>query len=122
MPFLIPAHYHMVLNTGVLGIEEASDVIVNLVNRLITPEKEAAGQAKIDELICAQRLVNSLIFEHKLNINFLHAVNQDGVITLQGVADSGAVVEKAVSISKKILPDYRVESAISVVQDFKTYP
>jgi len=117
-----PSQYHMVLNTGYLNVEEASDVIVNLVKNTITPEKEAAGKARIEELICAQRLVNSLVFEHKLNINFLHASNQNGVITLQGVADSTAVVEKAVSAARKILPDYKIESAISIVQDFKTYP
>lgn len=117
-----PAHYHMVLNTGLLNIEEASDIIVNLVKTKITAEKESEGKKRIDELICAQRLVNSLIFEHKLNINFLHASNENGVITLQGVADSNAVVEKAVSAARKILPGYRINSAISIVQDFKTYP
>ncbi|MCR4627336.1 MAG: cytidylate kinase-like family protein [Treponema sp.] len=117
-----PIHYHMVLNTGFLGVNEASDVIVNLVRNTITPEKEIAGKKRIDELICAQRLVNSLVFDYKLNINFLHAINENGVITLQGVADSGAVVEKAVTAAKTILPNYKIESAISIVQDFKTYP
>ena len=117
-----PSYYHMVLNTGLLSIEEASDIIVSLVKNNITSEKEKAGKKRIDELICAQRLVNALIFEHKLNINFLHAANENGVITLQGVADSNAVVERAVAVARKILPDYKIESGISVVQDFKTYP
>ena len=117
-----PALFHMVLNTGVLDVESASDIIVNLVKNNITAEDEAAGKAKIADLICAQRLVNTLIFEYKLNINFLHAKNENGVITLQGVADSSAVVEKALAVSKKILPGYKIESGISVVQDFKTYP
>ena len=114
--------FHLVLNTGLFGVEEASDIIVDLIKRAITSEKELAGKKRIQERICAQSLVNSLIFEYKLNINFLHAENENGVIVLQGVADSSAVVEKALSVSRKILPDYKIESAISIVQDFKTYP
>ena len=33
-----------------------------------------------------------------------------------------AVVEKAVAVSSSIMEGYIVESAISVVQDFKSYP
>ena len=117
-----PSYYHMVLNTGLLSIEEAAEIIVNLVNTTITPEKEKAGKKRVDELICAQKLVNALVFEHKLNINFLHAANENGIITLQGVADSNAVVDKALTAARKILPDYKISSAISIVQDFKTYP
>lgn len=117
-----PSHFHMVLNTGLFDVEAASDIIADLVKRTITPEKEAAGKKKIEELLVAQRLVNSLIFEYKLNINFLHASIDGKKIVLQGVADSTAVVEKALAIALKVLPDYVVTSAVSIVQDFKTYP
>lgn len=67
----------------------------------------------------AQHLVNTLVFKYKLNINFLHAVVVDGKIVLQGVADSSAIVEKAIVLAQKEEPDYKIESTISVVQDFK---
>lgn len=117
-----PSHFHMVLNTGLLDIDATSNIIADLVKTSITQEKEAAGKKKLDELICAQRLVNTLIFEYKLNINFLHASINDKAIILQGVADSTAVVEKALAISAKVLPEHSITSAISIVQDFKTYP
>ena len=114
--------FHLVMNTGILDINSGSDVIVNLVNTLITPELEATGKKKLDELLVAQHLVNTLIFKHKINISFLKAVVTDAQIVLQGVADSSALVEKAISISKELMPNYTVESAISIVQDFKSYP
>ena len=41
---------------------------------------------------------------------------------MQGVADSSAIVEKAVVLAQKELSDYKIQSTISVVQDFKAYP
>ena len=40
---------------------------------------------------------------------------------LHGVADSQAIVEKAINQAANILPTYKIESSISVVQDFKAY-
>jgi cytidylate kinase len=117
-----PALFHMVLNTGLLDIAAAVSVIAGLVRHAVTPEKEAAGKAKIEDLLKAQRLVNSLIFEYKLNINFLTAVIHGKTIVLQGVADSAALSEKAITAATSLAPGYTVESAISVVQDFKAYP
>jgi cytidylate kinase len=117
-----PALFHLVINTGLVDIITVVKVIANLVKNTVTPEKEVASKAKIDDLLKAQRLVNTLVFEHKLNINFLHAVINGSTIILQGVADSAALSEKAVSIASSLMSGYTVESAISVVQDFKAYP
>ncbi len=117
-----PSHFHLVVNTGLLDVETVSTMMADLVKKTITPEKEAAGKVKIAELLQAQRLVNTLVFDFKLNINFLHAVISGKKVTLQGVADSTALVEKAVAVASRELPDYKIESAISVVQDFKAYP
>jgi cytidylate kinase len=117
-----PVLFHFVLNTGLVDIITAVNVISSLIKNVVSPEKEAAGKAKVEDLLRAQRLVNALIFEHKLNINFLHAVIHDKTIILQGVADSAALSEKAVAVASSLMAGYTVESAISVVQDFKAYP
>ena len=117
-----PSHYHLVMNTGLLDVDSATETIVHFCKQIITKEKEDAGKKKLEELVKAQHLVNKLIFEHKISISFLKAVITDNRIILQGVADSIAAVEKAVGISSEIMQGYVVESAISVVQDFKSYP
>ncbi|AEE17539.1 AAA family ATPase [Treponema brennaborense] len=117
-----PDHFHLVMNTGVLDIEAASSIITGLCAHIVTPQKEAEGKKKIAELLAAQRLVNALVFEHKLNINFLKAVICGDKVILQGVADSSALAEKATAIASTLMKGYTVESAISVVQDFKAYP
>ncbi len=114
--------FHMVLNTGVFDKDTASNMLAQMTKDLITPQMEKAGSKKIAELLEAQKLVNTLIFEHKVSINFLHAVINEDTVTLQGIADSGVMVEKAISITKEIMAGKNVESAISIVQDFKAYP
>ena len=116
-----PSHFIMVMNTGLLDVESAANMIVSIVKGYITPEKEDAGKKKLEQLLQCQHLVNKLIFEYKLNIEFLRAVMDDGVITLQGIADSSVLVERALKISSVEFPNYTIKSAISVVQDFKPY-
>ena len=102
--------------------EEAASTIASLVPQIVTPDLEVKGKKRLEELTQAQKVVNELIFVHKLNINFLKAVISGNVITLQGVAESSAISERAISIAKEMMPDMQVVSAISIVQDFKAYP
>ena len=117
-----PALFHLVINTGMLDVESAAVMIAETVKSTITPEKEAAGQRRVDDLLIGQRIVNMLVFDYHLNISFLRAGIKDKKVTLQGIADSTAIVDRAMAIASSELPGYTVESAISVVQDFKAYP
>ncbi len=116
-----PAFFHAVYNTGLLSIDETAGLIAELVKKHISSEQEAEGEKAIHQLITAQRMVNKLYFNYKVNIEFMHAIIEDKLITLHGVADSPAVVEKALQIIKQELPDYDAKSAVSIVQDFKTF-
>lgn len=117
-----PSHFHLTLNTGIIDVEKAALIIDNLRKTLITPEKEKQGIEKIKSLYEAQKLVNTLVFDYKLNIIFLKAVINDDVVVLHGVSDSAAVAEKAITIVSGLVPEKKVESCISIVQDFKAYP
>ena len=115
------SHYMLTINTGILEQEEVVKQIVNFVKYFSDPEKEALGKKRIENMLKAQDLTNKLLFEYKLNINFLRAIIDDEgtSITLQGVADSQAVVDRAVTLAAKILPSCTIKSAVNIVQDFK---
>lgn len=115
------SHYMLTINTGILEPEEVVKQIVNFVKYFSAPEKEALGKKSIENMLKAQDLTNKLLFEYKLNINFLRAIIDDEgtSITLQGVADSQAVVDRAVTLAAKILPSCTIKSAVNIVQDFK---
>ena len=116
-----PQNYTAVLNTTVLDCEAASDVILALSKALINEKSEHEGKEKIEKMLKAQKLINQLIFDYKVKIEFLHAVIEDKTVILQGVSDSIATVEKATRLAAEILPDYKIQSAISVIHDFKAY-
>lgn len=115
------SHYMLTINTGILEQEEVVKQIVNFVKYFADPEKEALGKKRIENMLKAQDLTNKLLFEYKLNINFLRAIIDDEgtSITLQGVADSQAIVDRAVTLAAKILPSCTIKSAVNIVQDFK---
>ncbi len=114
--------YHAVFNTGSLDMETVARSLETMVADFTTIEKEDAGMSRIEDLLIAQRIVNMLIFDYGLAISFLHAAVDGKKMVLHGVADSAAMAEHAVTIAQSELPSYRVESAISVVQNFKAYP
>lgn len=116
-----PSHFLMVLNTGVFEEKDAAGAISTILNSYTNPEKEAKGKEKLKDLLKCQHLVNKLVFEYKLNIEFLRAVIDGENLTLQGVADSAILVERAIRIASEEHPEFKVTSAISVVQDFKAH-
>ncbi len=113
------SHFLMVINTGVFTADSASELICGMMKNFINSEKEAAGKERLTELLKCQHLVNKLVFEHHLAIEFLRAVIKDGGVVLQGVTNSAVIVERALHIASETLPEYSISSAISVVQDFK---
>lgn len=116
-----PSHYQLTVNTSRVSLENTVALISGFVKNSVTEEKEQAGNRKIADMYRAQLLVNELFFNQKLNINFLHAAVDNDVFVLQGVTDSAATVEKALSIASSIISDREVRSDISIVQNFKPY-
>jgi len=117
-----PVHFHMVLNTGLFNAHSAAVVLSEMCKKLISPEAEKQGAQKIKEMLSAQYVVNKLVFDCKLNINFLRAVINGNTLTLHGVAESAVLAEKAVQVAAELMKDKEIMSCISVVQDFKSYP
>ena len=111
----------MVLNTGYLPIEDCAELIATYVKTIITPEKDDLGTKKVEDMLLCQKIINKLVFEHQVNIEFVHGEIEDNTFILQGVSQSEGVVEQALRIIKKELPDYQVKSAVSVIHDFKSF-
>lgn len=114
-------NYHMVLNTGYLPIEDCAELIATYAKTIITPEKDDLGTKKVEDMLLCQKIINKLVFEHQVNIEFVHGEIEDNTFILQGVSQSEGVVEQALRIIKKELPNYQVKSAVSVIHDFKSF-
>jgi len=118
--------FHFVINAGLMDIDTISDVISISLKKIMTEEREKEGMRCINELLIGQKIVNILVFEYQLDINFLRAtITEDEmknkIVTLYGIAESSSIVERALSIVSKEFNEYKIKSEISVVQDFKAY-
>ncbi|ULQ59359.1 cytidylate kinase family protein [Brucepastera parasyntrophica] len=116
-----PSIYDMVLNTASITAEQAAKIVANACENSIDPKASSVGLKLIADRLVAQRIVNHLAFDLKLPIHFLEATTADEEIVLHGVADSPAVIEKAVSIAQSMAAGKKITSGISIVQEYKTY-
>ena len=116
-----PSNFDMVLNTGIMSIPACAQVISDYTKIKITPDDEKAGQIKVAQLLKAQEVVKKLIFEYKIRIEFLHVTIEDNAAVLYGVTNSNVIVEQALKIIRQELPEYEVKSAVSIVQEYKTF-
>ena len=116
------SNYHMVLNTDNISAETGAQIIQHSCEATLLEKEAAEGVVRIGELLLAQKIVNHVVFDLKIPIHFLEATTNATEIVLHGVADSSAVIDKAVSVARSMAPDKKIVSGISIVQDYKSYP
>ena len=73
-------------------------------------------------MLLAQKIVNHIVFDLQIPVHFLEATASSTEITLHGVADSAAVIDKVLETARAMAPDKKILSGISIVQDYKSYP
>ena len=116
-----PTNFHMLLNTGTVSINDCANIIADFTKAHITPTKESEGSKLVEEMLKAQSVVNKLIFDYKIGIDFLHAAIEEGTFVLYGVTDAPGLVEQALEIVRKELPGLPTKSSVSIVHDFKQF-
>lgn len=117
-----PVHFHFIINTGFIDTETGAALLTDYIRLFDTIDKEQEGKLKLRNLLAAQHLVNKMVFEYNIAIEFLRAVIIGKTVTLYGVADSTLVVERALHIAAEQFPGYEIQSSISIIQNFKAYP
>lgn len=116
-----PANYDMTLNTGKMDIEKCVNLISDYVKIKVSQKEELESKEKLQNLLLAQNVVLKLIFEYKVKIEFVHIEIEDKTAILYGVCNSQAIVEQALQIMRRELPEFEAKSAVSVVQEIKSY-
>jgi cytidylate kinase len=117
-----PGNYHLSLNTGQLHPAAGAEIIKSLRDRVLNPELEARGQARLQDLILGQQVKHHVIYEREVPVHFLEAMVSNNRVSLYGVANSQSLVEAALSAAREAAPDAAVQSEIQVVQEFSVMP
>ena len=115
------SNFHMILNTGLIELPKCAQIIADFTKSNIDAQKEAEGTKVVSQMLEAQAVVNKLIFDYKIKIEFMHAVIEDNTFVLYGVTDAPGLIEQALNVAKEMLPKYQVKSSVSIVHDFKQY-
>lgn len=114
--------YNLILNSDTITPETAAKVIAETCRLTIDSNQERIGLERMTELLLAQRIVNHIVFDLQIPVHFLEATATSTEITLHGVADSSAVIERVLETARAMAPDKKILSGISIVQDYKSYP
>ncbi len=108
------------INTSLIPPDMFVDMLMAGIQQNGSPEVEKAGEKRVQELIVAQKISNSLIFEHKLPIDELWVRVKGKELIMYGLSSSSAIVERAVTIINSEYPGYEISSKIRCVQDFRS--
>ncbi len=107
---------------GRISPTDAAAIIDRCRSVMVTEKAEAAGKARIGELILGQRVATEIIYGRKIPLHFLEASASGGKVTLHGVSNTQAAIEAAMEAAKSVPGVERVESAIQIVQEFTVMP
>ena len=116
------SEYNLVINTGHISPLQAAEIIKYGFEKTVSKEEAASGDKRLKELLLAQRIVNHISFDLKLQIYFLEADISKDEIILHGVADNAGLIQKAIDVAQEMSEGRKVSSAISMVNEYKPFP
>lgn len=116
------SEYNLVINTGHITPLQAAEIIKYGFEKTVSKEEAASGDKRLKELLLAQRIVNHISFDLKLQIYFLEADISKDEIILHGVADNAGLIQKAIDVAQEMSGGRKVSSAISMVNEYKPFP
>jgi hypothetical protein len=117
-----PCSYDLVLNTDRINPETGAAVISDACKTTVSDKSAKEGLRQIGERLEAQKIVNHIVFDLQIPVHFLEATVKDEIITLHGIADSSAVIERVLDVARSLVPGKEITSGISLVHDYKAYP
>ena len=115
-----PNNYTLTITTNENKINLLADMLAAMIKNYETEELNLLGMKKIHELRINQKIINMLVIENKLPITDLNIKGEKRNLTLTGLAESSAQVERALDLIKLEYPDLNITSEIQCVQDIRT--
>ena len=117
-----PGNYHLTLNTGIFRPADCAEIVMQLKDRIFTPEAEAKNAARLKELILEQRIKQYIMHEKEIPVHFLEITVSDGIVNLYGVANSQTLVDATVSAAIEAAGELEVQNEIQIVREYNVIP
>ena len=97
-----PSNYDISINTDKLSVDSICAMVKGLVEELDKDNYKAAQEKKLKELYIAQKAVNTVLYEEKIDVNFLEVGIVDGKAVIQGSTGTEDEIVKAGEIVKNV--------------------
>ncbi|NLF94603.1 MAG: BON domain-containing protein [Oligosphaeraceae bacterium] len=112
-----PTEYQLVLNTACFSAEQCVEMLLSCSRQLIGPEQEAAGHQQLQDRILAQNIIESIIFQKNIPVQFLEVQCSNGTATLFGVVSSPNIARAAEEATQAVSGVKAVDNRIQVVRE-----
>ncbi|MBO7430665.1 MAG: cytidylate kinase family protein [Spirochaetia bacterium] len=97
-----PSNYDISINTDRLSIDSICIMIKSMIEELDKNNYKRAQAQKLKELYISQKAVNTVLYEEKIDANFLEVSIEDGKAVVRGSAGTEDEILKVVDIVKKV--------------------
>ena len=97
-----PSNYDISINTDKLSVDSICAMVKGLVAELDKDDYRAAQEKKLKELLISQKAVNTVLYEEKIDVNFLEVKIEEGKAVILGSASKEDDIIKAGEIVKKV--------------------
>lgn len=109
--------YHAIINTESICIDDASELILEFCNRVISKEDEEKGLALLKGRITAQKIARKILFDKELPIQFLEVQCRNEKVTLFGVTGSEVLCRQAKEAALEVEGVVEVENRIQIIRE-----
>ncbi|MDR3200952.1 MAG: cytidylate kinase family protein [Spirochaetales bacterium] len=109
------AQYHLTLNTGKMSVREAAQTIEEYRRIMISPEQEAQGKIRLEELRMRNLIVGEIIFTRHIQIQELAVAVKGSEVLLTGCAISQLAANSAAETARGIPGVLNVTNNIMVI-------
>ena len=97
-----PSNYDISINTDKLSVDSICAMVKGLVAELDKDDYRAAQEKKLKELLISQKAVNTVLYEEKIDVNFLEVKIEEGKAVILGSIGTEDEIIKVGEIVKKV--------------------
>lgn len=94
-----PSSYDLIINTGSLSVEMASQLIEDVVHTEEFKQRQEATRQKLKDLRLQYEIKTGIVYRDKYIVQFLEVISDNGAITLRGIVDNKEDIENCEKIA-----------------------
>jgi cytidylate kinase len=97
-----PKLYDLVINTSLLTVKTATDLIKQALLSKEIHEREHETSNKLTDLSLGQEVITTILYTEKIPVRFLEVMAEDRIVTLKGSVDAIDDIERSEWVARQV--------------------